>query len=270
MSIFKHTEISTYLRDYLKSLPKKGYGESSRIAKALGVSSTLISQVIAGQKFLTPEQAQDLASHLGLLPLEADYLTFMVHKERAGTKKLEKYWTTKLNQLRDQSLNIKNRVEVDKELSDQERGIFYSSPIYTAIALFSSLGDKGKSITEICERFEISRARASELLKFLTDIGVCVEKNGHYHLGTQKTHLEWGSPHLLKHLSNWRSRAIVYSENLHESELMYSAPVSLSRKDFDFLREEMAGFIKKFLNTVHASPAEEMACFNMDFFFIRK
>lgn len=270
MSIFKHSDLAAFLRNYIKNLPKKGRGEASRIAKRLGVSSTLISQILNGQKVLTPEQTQDLAGYLGLLPLEADYLTFMIQKERAGTTDLKKYWTTKLNQLRDQSLKITNRVKVDKILSDEERATLYSSPLYSAISLFTSVGDKGKSLIDICDRFEITRARASEILKFLTDIGVCIEKNGSYFLGTQKTHLEWGSPHLLKHLNNWRSRAIVYSENLDETELMYTAPISLSRKDFSALREEMAGFIKKFLDTVHASPAEEIACFNMDFFWIRK
>ena len=51
---------------------------------------------------------------------------------------------------------------------------------------------------------------------------------------------------------------------------MYTAPVSLSKADFEKLREEMIGFIKNFLAKVHTSPAEELACLNIDFFRIGK
>ena len=78
------------------------------------------------------------------------------------------------------------------------------------------------------------------------------------------------SPHLLRHHSNWRIRAIQQSENLSAQELMYTAGVSLSKQDFNLLREEMVGFIKRFLSQVHASPAEEIACLNLDFFWIKK
>lgn len=96
------------------------------------------------------------------------------------------------------------------------------------------------------------------------------KKNENYFLGVQKTHLEYDSLHLIRHYNHWRLRSLVHSENLLESELMYTALVSLSRKDFDTLREEMTVFIKNFLDRVHESPAEEIACFNLDFFWIKK
>lgn len=270
MSIFNFKETRSFLRNHINTLPKKGRGEASRIANYLGVSTTLISQVLSGEKSFTPEQTQNLITYLGLTSLEADYLTFMVQKERAGSTELKKFWNTKLDQIREQSLKISNRVKTDKILSDQERAIFYSTPLYSAIRLFTSVSEKGKSVADVCERFEVSRAKAVGILNFLTESGLCSEKDGRYFLGAQKTHLEQNSPYLLKHYSNWRTRAILYSESLIESELMYTATVSLSKKDFELLREEMAVFIKKFLDQVHKSPAEEIACFNMDFFWIRK
>jgi Domain of unknown function (DUF4423) len=155
-------------------------------------------------------------------------------------------------------------------LSDQERAIFYSSPLYTAIQVYTSLGSKGKSLDEICSRFDLTRKQAAEMLKFLVEAGLCAESDGRYTMGIQKTHLGHGSPYLPRHHSNWRVRAIQRSEDLLESELMYTAPVSLSKKDFENLREEMAIFIKKFLDRVHASEAEEIACLNLDFFWIKK
>lgn len=65
-------------------------------------------------------------------------------------------------------------------------------------------------------------------------------------------------------------KAIQYADDLSETELMFTSPASLSREDFNRLRKKMVLFIQDFLKEVHASPAEDIACFNIDFFWIKK
>lgn len=270
MSIFNYQDTKTYLRHYISELPRKGRGEGTRIAKHLGVSTTLVSQVLAGEKSFTPEQTRSLSQYLGLTGLDADCLMFLVQYDRAGSTDLKQFWKSKLDEVRERALKLSNRVKPQRVLNDQQRAVFYSSPLYSAVRLFTSVGDKGKSLGEICDRFEIPRAKASDVLKFLVETGLCVEKEDRFSMGAQSTHLEQGSHHLLRHHSNWRIRAIRQSEELTDQELMYTAPVSLSKNDFESLREEMVGFIKKFLAKVHESPAEEIACLNLDFFWIKR
>ena len=57
---------------------------------------------------------------------------------------------------------------------------------------------------------------------------------------------------------------------LADEELMYSGQFSLSEKDFQKLRERMAEFLKGVNQTVKDSPAERLAAFNMDWFWIEK
>lgn len=270
MSLLAARDIRSALKKHISSLPKNGRGEVTRIAAALSVSTTLISQVLAGSKVLTPEQAQLLIEYLGVTGIEADYLTFLNQFERAGSSKLKGVWSAKLEELRKKSLKISQRVSVDRNLNEEERAVFYSSALYSAIRLYCSITNRGKTLAEICDRFDIPRGRAVEILKVLIDTGLCSIENDRYSMGLQKTHLEQGSPHLLKHHANWRLRAIQQSESLSEQELMYTCPVSLSRKDFELLREEMVQFIERFLSQVHESASEEIACFNMDFFWIKK
>jgi uncharacterized protein (TIGR02147 family) len=270
MSVFQFKATRPYLRHYIAHLPRKGWGEVTRIASHLSVSTTFVSQVLAGDLSFTPEQAQRLAGYLGLTGLEADYFIYLVHFERAGTADLKNYWRAKLEELHSRSLKISTRLTPKRVLTDHERAVFYSTPLYSAIQLFTGVGEKGKSGAEIGERFELARAKATEIIHFLVEIGLCEERSGRYFPGTQSTHLEKGSPHMLRHHSNWRLQAIRQCEDLADQELMYTAQVSLSRGDFDLLREEMVGFIKRFLERVHASPAEDIACFNMDFFWIKK
>lgn len=270
MNIFFAKTSRSIISDYIERLPKRGRGEISRIARHLGVSTTLVSHVLSGQKIVTLEQAEALVSYLGLGPLESDFFIYLVQFERAGTINLKAFWRSKLDKLNEDSLRLSNRIDADKQMSEVEKSIFYSTPLYSAIQLFTTVGEKGKTLDEICERFDLARAKAAIMLQFLVECGLCTFENAHYLPGIQKTHLEQESPHLLKHHANWRIRAIRQSEELSKDELMYTAPVSLSKSDFNSLREEMLQFIKHFLGRVHPSPAEEIACFSLDWFWIKK
>ncbi len=97
-----------------------------------------------------------------------------------------------------------------------------------------------------------------------------VEANGVFSSGPVATHLEKKSPLLVKHHTNWRLKAIQYAEQLSDQELMYSANISVSRKDFERIREELMTTIQKFIGIVKDSPAEDIAQFNLDFFWIKK
>ncbi len=270
MSIFQFRDIKTYLKHYISQLPKKGRGELSRIAETLKVSPTLVSHVLSGVKTFTPEQGQSLIVYIGLIGIEADYLTFLLQFERAGSHELKTYWKAKLANLKEKSLKLSNRLVADRILTEEKRAIFYSTPLYMMIRLYTSIGEKGKSLAEIAARFELSMMKCSQMTNFLLECGLCDEKDGRYMMGPQKIHLEKDSPHLLRFQADWRMRALSRGEDLLNSELMFTAPVSLSKKDFDNLREEMISFVKKFLETVHASPAEEVACLNLDFFWVKK
>lgn len=268
VSLISCKTITDFLRAHLSRLPKGGRGELSRIARHLRVTTTLVSQIFAGQKCFTAEQAHALLPFLGLTGLEAEYFVYLVQWERAGTAELKKFWSRKMEELRQQSLQVVRRVSTDRALTEAERATFYSSPLFSAVRLYCSI-EPGKSAEEISQRFGLSRTRTSKILKFLTETGLCVAAGSRYRMGAQKTHLESDSPHLPRHHANWRLKALQRSEGLARDELMYTAPVSLSQKDFRLLREEMVQFIQRFLEKVHASPAEEVACFQLDFFWAK-
>lgn len=270
INVFSSRTFEGFLSAYVESLSHRGRGEVTRIATALGVSTSLVSQVLSGQKLFTPEQGQALGEYMQLNDLEQEYVSYLLQRDRAGSKSLKDFWNSKLDRIREQSKKVANRVVSDRSLSEVDRAAFYSSPLYSAIRLYTTTGEHGKTVDEITKRFELPRPKVLEILSFLVQTGLCRHEKGYYSMGVQKTHLEEGSSQLLRHHANWRLRAIRESESLSKEELMYTAPVSLSKEDFELLREKMLVFIGDFLKQVHASPAEEIACFNMDFFWIRK
>jgi hypothetical protein len=93
---------------------------------------------------------------------------------------------------------------------------------------------------------------------------------GIYKLGKENTFLDKSSPFLVKHHSNWRIKAIQRSEELTERELMFTVPLSVSKKDFALIREEIVKLISRIGGVVKESEAEELAVFQADFFLIKK
>ena len=270
MTLFEYKDYRDFIKDGFKNQPKKGHGQARKIAEYLRVSSTYISQVLSGAKSFTLEQSHELAEYFGFNSLESDYFFYLVQKERAGTKSLQTFCENKLEHLRNQALKVINRIQPKKVLSHEEMAVFYSNAIYSAVHLYSSTLAKGRSFDEISKRFDLSRAKTASVVEFLKSSGLIYEESGSFKMSTQSTHVGTDSPFLIKHLTNWHLRAISAAEDLKETELMYSSNVSLSKKDFEKLREKMLIFIKDFLKEVHESPAEDIACFNLDFFWVRK
>lgn len=258
------------MKGYLNRLPKRGFGEAKKIAEHLRVSSTFISHVLSGAKSLSLEQAMLLGPYFGLSDVEFDYFIHLVEFDRAGSDELKKYFKRKIDDLKKKSLKLVDRIETKRVLSEKEKSIFYSSSLFSMIHIFTATHNDGRSLEDICRRFEISRQKAADIIRFLVESGLCIEHNDRFKIGTQGTHLEQGSSYLLKHHTNWRLRAVAAAENLSEQELMYTVNVALSVKDFNILREEMGDFVKRFLDRVYPSPSEELATLNMDWFWIRK
>lgn len=207
---------------------------------------------------------------MGLTGIEAEYFFYLVLKDRAGTQRLKKMSESKLEVLKQRASKLENRIDIKKVLSDQDKAIFYSKAIFSAVHLFTSTSEQGRTFQEIVDRFELSREKALKIIEFLKSSELIKESNNRYSMGAQSTHVDALSPYLINHLTNWRLKAIDAGRSLSEEELIFTSNVSLAKKDFLKLKEEMLSFIQNFLKQVHASPAEEIATLNLDFFWIRK
>lgn len=270
MSIFSHQNYRDFLRDYVDKLPKHGRGEIGRMAKATGIHPTLLSLIFSGKRDLSPEQTHDLTSYLQLTELEADYFSLLVQHARAGNHRLKAHLKKKIEAIRIESSKLANRFEHDKVLTDMERSIFYSSWLYSAVRIFTSLAEEGKTVDQITERFRQPRQRIVAILNFLASAGLVAQESDHYKVGVQRTFLEQGSPHLVRHHTNWRNKSIQKADQVAPEELMFTSPLSLSRQDFAKIREQLAELIKSVSQTVKDSPSEEMACLNIDWFWIER
>lgn len=268
MSIFNFDNYREFLQNHLASLPKKGRGEIAKMAKALGVHSTLMSLILSGQRELSNEQAYMLAQYLNLTDTETDFFCALVQLDRTSQHQYKKHLKKNLDKMRSEALKLSNRVIHDRKLSAEEQSIYYSSWIYSAIRLLSSTKEKGITINDIIERFKLDRKKVVAVLQALQNAQLVTEEKDHYLLGSQIVYLEKDSPHVVKHHSNWRLKALSKADRLDEQELMFTFPHSISKKDFLKVREQIADLLKSVSATVKESPAEDIACLNIDYFWI--
>lgn len=268
MTVFLYENYRKYIKNWISSQPRNGRGELSRLATVMGMHPTLLSMILNGNRDLSIEQAFDLSLHFSFTELERDYFLCLVQLERAGNKRLANMLEAKLKKLKMESQKTVNRFEHEKRLSEKEQEIFYSSWMYSGIRLFTSTVDKGVSLQEICMKFNLDRIQAKEKIDFLTSCGLVIKEKELYKMGVSRTFLERNSVQVSRHHLNWRLKALQNLEAMTPEEMMFTSPISVSAEDFSKIREEIRDFLQKFSKDVKDSPAEDVACLNIDFFWV--
>ncbi|MEN0057977.1 MAG: hypothetical protein AAGB31_04030 [Bdellovibrio sp.] len=105
----------------------------------------------------------------------------------------------------------------------------------------------------------------TQILDFLVRTGLVVHKNQFYKMGPLRTFVGRDSPMVARHHTNWRLKAIERSSTVSEKELMFTGPLTCSRKDGEHIREMMASLIQEVSEMVKDSPSEEFLYLGMDF-----
>jgi len=268
ISIFDYKTDTSYLKAYLKSQPKEGYGLLKKWAEELGIHTTLMSQIMSETRTFTEEQALELVTLLALPKLESEFFLTLVKHKRSSTIKLKSYYQEKLTALKKQSEKISERVQTDRSLSEEEKAIFYSSWMFSAVRIACSLNE-GQTVEQLHKKLDIPLDEITKIVDFLRETQMIVAKGQQFEVGSRFTHLAKGSIYLPRHHTNWRLQAVERAPLLTDTELMYTAPFSISKKHFAAFREKCLLHIQDFQSIARDSTPDEMACFNMDLFWVK-
>lgn len=266
MNLFEYDDYRRYVRDRISSLPSGGRGQYRKIALALQVNSTLVSQIFRGDKHLTLEQAARLTEHLELSELEAEFFVALVEHERAGNPSLRKLVDRRIAALRKRAASLAERLPQDRTLSDTEKARFYSSWAYSAVRLSTSVPGVDH-VDAIATYLNLPRRKVAFIVEFLLTHGLCVRGDGGgLEMGPQRIHVGADSPFVVQHHRNWRNKAIERMDLVTERELCFTAPVSISVEDFAQVRGRLMAFINETVDFIAKSPAETLATLNIDWF----
>jgi uncharacterized protein (TIGR02147 family) len=265
LNIFEFSDYRVYLKQWLETAKQEENFTLGRLAKIAGVHATFLSHVLRGSKHLSLEQATLISQQLGHTRLERDYFFVLIQLDRAGTVALKNYWLEKRRMLEVEKNKLSQRFEAHHELTDQQRMTFYSNWLYLAVWASTAIDD-GLPLHKIAERFRVGPDMCEEILRFLVETGVCYEADGVFKMGKVHVHVANESPFVLKHHSNWRMKALQRMDVREQSELFFTAPMSISRKDFALIRERLNALVKEIVDIAKASVSEDLFCLNIDFF----
>jgi uncharacterized protein (TIGR02147 family) len=263
VQIFDFNDYREYLRAWIEAQP--GRGTSGRLAEAMGISPSMMSLTMKGEKNLSAEQATELVEFLTLNDLEADYFFLLLELGKAGSHKLTQRLQKKQKSLLLQARKISSRVRKDIELSDEQKSIFYSSWLYTGLRNLSACPGT-QDLHKMSAHLNIPYEVLQPILEFLVENGLCKLEKGQITYGPQHTHLASDAPYVNQQHRNWRSKAQQQMDLRRENDLFYTCPMSLSEEGYEQIRKMLPSFIQQVLKIVGPSESEIVACFNIDFF----
>lgn len=269
MEIYKYKDYSEVLEHWLREQPKEGRGVAQRIAKALNISSVLVSQILNGQRTLQMDYAFNLAKFMGLTSSETDYFLLLVQYENAGVDSYKKHLMKRIDVIHSSNTEIKNRVSQDIHLNEEDKAQFYSHWHYSTIRLLTDIPGRN-TVTAISQYLELPAVRVSEILEFLTRCKLCVLENGKYKMAVRNTHLSADSPWVYSRQLQWRQRAIQSMDTPSPSNIFYTGPMVLSKEDVGWVREQLIATIGKVTERARESKSEELMCLNIDWFGLQK
>lgn len=247
----------------------KSRGEFSRFAEFLGVNTSYVSQVLKSDKHFSLEQIAKCSKYFSLTESEEDYLIHLNQFDRAGTNELRHYFEKKLKKLREKSSKVSEVLKPHKSLSLEDQSVFYSNWYYSAIRLATDI-EGNNSISELAHSLKLNSSLVADTVHFLLEKNLLKKEQGHLNMTEKMTHLKDESPFIFNHHKNWRIKAMEnFSHFNKQSDLAFSAPLTISKKDFEIVREDILLMIKKLSAKVSESKSEELACFNIDFFKIK-
>lgn len=264
--IFDYLSYRNYLKDWIQAHPGNGRGLKSGIAEAIHCQVSYVSRVLQGAAEFSLEQADALNAFVGHSRPESEFFLLLVQYERAGSVSLENHFKRQIDEILQKRLLLKERLQIKDSLSLEAQATYYSSWYYAAIHMLISI-EKFQAKQVLAETLDISLAKVSEVLEFLTSLGLAtLNKNGHYELGLGRIHLGSDSPLVSKHHCNWRLQAVRSLENPQEKNLHYSVLTGISDEDAVIIRELLVRSVSEIMEIVHASKQQGVHALNLDFF----
>jgi uncharacterized protein (TIGR02147 family) len=256
-----------YKKFLTKALPKSGEhrGQRASLARRLGCQPSFISVVLNGSSHFSMEHAVVIADHLSMNGEETSYFLLLVQMERAGSELYLKHLQREMKRIRSSREKIKERLKARTELNEEARATYYSSWLYAAIHVMTSVPSL-QTVEALSSHLQLSPALVKGYLETLEIMGLVVHIGGKYLITSRRIHLGTDSPLLAKHHVNWRLRAMQALDGRGESLLHYSSVISLSTRDALSIREILMKALEQQETILKLSKEEAVYSLSMDFF----
>ncbi len=269
--IFDYRDYKKYLNAAL-STEGAGRGSRSRLAEVLRCQTAFISHVLNANSHFSPEHAIVISRFLNHTPEEQRYFLLLVSLGRAGSKPLEEFYRSQIDETQRKRTQIKERITTDQTLRPEAQMRYYSAWYYSAIHVATSVPDY-QTRDALSAALGLAPGLVSECLEFLVECGLVIEKKGRFLIGPVRIHLGADSPMISKLHANWRLQALQSLERPVSSSAMdlhYSTVLTLSHSDVTRVRETLLRAIDETERIFRPAAEEVVYCVGMDWFRVSK
>ena len=264
--LYNYDNYKDFVNDWIRVQKKSGRGKYLEISKFLNIHTTLTSQIFKGERELNHDQGYSLCDYLGFNEIETDYFLLLISKNKAANFKLVKHYDEKIQSLKSELSEIKNRLKQKTVLGEEQKALFYSNWYYSAIRLSTSM-DNINSKEDISNFLNIPLKTVGPIVDFLLSVSLLNEEDEKLTIGPTVTHLGPDSPLISNHHGNWRIKAMERHSELKSNEFCFSAPLTINESDVEKVKEILKNSIEQISEIVQASEnVDSLYCVNLDWF----
>ena len=268
----KHLFEYKHYKDYLLSRTgskKQRRGIKTAMAQALRCQPTYVSQVLNGSADFSLEQAEILSRFLDHTKEERQFFMLLVQKDRAATKPLKVFFQEQIDLILAKRMVLVERLGSQTTLSKENQAFYYSTWHYAAIHIALTIAPL-RTRSELAKFLQLPLKKVSEILEFLVSVGLARQEGETFAVGTSQIRLDNDSHNIIKHHMNWRQQAMDSLDREDLKDLHYSAVVSLSSQDAVKIKDKILDALKEHLAIIKESKEEELYCYCIDFFSMKK
>ena len=265
INIYSYRNYKAYMNDKLNILSESERGMKQKLAKLIGCQPSYLSQILNGNPNLTPEQVYKVNKAFGHDKHESKYFRLIVEMNSAETEEYKEFVAAQIEELSNLRFNLKKRLKDTTEISQQDMDQYYSSWYYTAIHTALDLAEL-QSPQAIAQRFHITVQMATNIIEFLMNSGLVEKVDDRYVWTKKKIHLDRNSSFIQRHHINWRSQSLQSVEKNDPGDMHYSSAFSISKRDFEILKEMHIKNIQEIRQVIAPSKAEEIYAFTLDLY----
>lgn len=269
-NVFEYTDYKAYLRALIKKSEVRGF--SSRLAEAAGCQKSYLSSSLSGKSHLLPDQIYGIADALKLSEDERDYLILILDFQRANVPAYKKFVLRKIQDRQSSWKDLKNRLKQPALVPPASESLlqnYYSNYLYAALHIAVSIPAL-QDLKALVKYFGLPEVLVISHLRQLLVMNLVRNEGAHWIWNSGDLHLPKDSPWIQAHHSGWRMQALNDLTLRNPDSLHYSIVQTLSHKDIEKLRFEMVKWIQEFRKVSGPSAPEDLMCFNLDFFSLRK
>jgi len=261
MNVYDYTHYLAYLKDCLEA-NKSNRGFHARLAKAAEMHPSYLSRILHGSIHLTPDQAAGLCNFWNFNRDETNYFLNLVHFARAGSPKLKKILDEDLKATRKKHEDLGSRLPAEK-VDLQEDHLYYSAWYYCAVHVLLTIPSM-QTETALSERLNLPLIQVRKILEALEALNLVIKNRNKWEPTKNNIHLNNDSWMAALHHINWRTKITDRIQFRNPDDLHYTGVHTLSRSDFNKIKNHLLETLVKVDNIVRPSKEEELCCLLID------